>query len=548
MKIKHKLLTSFGILILLSLIIVISNYFTYEAIQNDAQFVNQSGKLRAISYKMAQLSNVAVTSKDTAALTSLKESITQFDNILTDVIEGSAELELAKLKHGETLSQMTDIKDKWENTYKPAYQAVVTSQDGAALSVINKSVAEYVTTINEMVTGYSDYSSAKVFQAKMTNGILCLITLVIGLFSFIILNKGIRRPITDLNADLKDLSEGSGDLTKRIHLKSNDEIGEMTKSFNKFLDNIHTIVKDISKISDVLAENMGAIANTTEELTKSTEMIAGSSMEVAEGSIEQNSKIDSLSLLVGKIKTDIDQVSSKAEQTLYAARDTQKTVNNSGQQMDMQMKELDQFAESIQNASLTVEDLNQSSEEIKDIVDLIHSISSQTNLLALNASIEAARAGEAGRGFAVVADEIRKLAEETSMSAKKISDIVGGIGTKTGNVKASMDELVENTKHQEANMKALAQEMDAVLSKTEMAVGESQEIMKIAQKVNGDFVEIIDSASGIQRVAENNASNSQDVASAVEEQTASFEEVSASIGSINEMTDELIKIVAKFKI
>lgn len=548
MKIKHKLLSAFGILILLSLTIVTSNFFTYEAIQNDAQFVNQSGKLRATSFKMAQLSNVVVATQDPEALSALKESVAQFDQIIQDVMAGNPELELAKLEHEETLSQMNAIKSQWEGRFKPAYVQIINSQDSQALKTINEEVAAYVTTINTMVTGYSEFSSAKVFNAKIANGILSLVTLLIGLFAFFILNKGIRKPISDLNADLRALSEGNGDLTKRIHLKSKDEIGEMTASFNGFLDNIHTIVKDIAKIADVLSENMSAIANTTEELTKSTEMIAGSSMEVAEGSIEQNSQIDQLGHLVTVIKTDMDNVSSKAEQTLSAAKDTQKTVYESGHQMDRQMKALDQFALSIENASDTVEDLNQSSEEIKDIVDLIHSISSQTNLLALNASIEAARAGEAGRGFAVVADEIRKLAEETSASAKRISDIVSGIGQKTGNVKLSMDELVSSTKAQEASMKRLATEMEAVLNKTELAVGESSEIMGIAHKVNGDFGNIIEAADGIKAVARNNAGNSQDVASAVEEQTASFEEVSASIGSINEMTAELTKIVAKFKI
>lgn len=548
MKIKHKLLTSFGVLILVSLIIVTSNFFTYEAIQNDAQFVNQAGKLRAISYKMAQLSNIVVNQNDTEAAKTLSETMSQFEKITTDVLTGSKDLDLAELTHEETLAQMNQVMTTWKNEFKPAYSAVMSSKDVSSLQYINQNVAEYVNTINTMVTGYSDYSSAKVFQAKIVNGILCLLTLIVGLFSFWILNRGIRKPIADLNASLKDLAQGNGDLTKRFNLKSKDEIGEMTKSFNAFIENIHVIVKDISNISDVLAENMNAIANTTEELTKSTEMIAGSSMEVAEGSITQNEKIDRFAQMAGKIQEDVNVVSLKAEQTLYAAKDTQLTVNNSGKQMDAQMLELDQFALSIQTASHTVEDLNQSSEEIKAIVDLIHSISSQTNLLALNASIEAARAGEAGRGFAVVADEIRKLAEETSMSAKQISDIIGGIGQKTGNVKISMDELVSNTKQQEENMRSLAREMEVVFSKTEMAVGESQEIMNIAKAVTGDFDQIMDSASGIQKVAENNASNSQDVASAVEEQTASFEEVSASISAINDMTDELTKIVSKFKI
>ena len=273
-----------------------------------------------------------------------------------------------------------------------------------------------------------------------------------------------------------------------------------------------------------------------------------SSMDVAEGSVLQNTKLEELNSLVEKIKLDIENVSHKALQTLKSSEKSQESVLNGDRQVSVQSDELTMFVDSIKSASNTVEDLNQSSEEIKAIVDLIHSISSQTNLLALNASIEAARAGEAGRGFAVVADEIRKLAEETSVSAKKISEIVMSIGDKTMNVKTSMDELVDKTKIQEQSMETLKIELKEILNVSTVTLNESQEIMGISTKVNDEFNVITHSAKDIQGVAVQNSGNTQDVASAVEEQTASFEEVSANISSINEMADELTKIVGKFKI
>lgn len=548
MKIKYKLLLTFGLLILLSLAIVGINFITYQTMESDANFVNQAGKLRASSYKMAQLANIIVNTKDQDASKSLEASMSLFDEIINDVSEGNVEKGLSIMTHEETKVELKQISEKWNSSYKGAYISVLNSGDKTALELINAEVSDFVNTINDMVTGYSEYSSSKVATAKATNGILLVIALVVGILSFMLLNKGIRNPINALIDDLKALSDGNGDLTKRIESKSKDETAEMIHYFNKFIGNIHGIVKEISKISLVLSDNMNAITNTTEELTKSTEMIAMSSMDVAEGSVMQNNKLDQLNAMVKEIKMDIELVSHKALETLKSSEKSQESVANGDRQVLTQSNELTEFIYSIKSASNTVEDLNQSSEEIKDIVDLIHSISSQTNLLALNASIEAARAGEAGRGFAVVADEIRKLAEETSVSAKKISSIVSSIGDKTNNVKTSMDELVDKTKIQERSMVTLKNELKEILIRTTITLNESQEIMGISSKVNSEFSEITHSAKDIQSVAVQNAGNTQDVASAVEEQTASFQEVSANIGSISEMAEDLTKIVGKFKI
>lgn len=548
MKIKHKLIITFALLLTMTFAIVGINFLTYQTMESDANFVNYSGKLRATSYKMAQLSNVIVEEQSAEAIKELNDSITLFETILLDISEGNNEKGLSKLEHQDTIDKLAVISESWDNSYKKSYELIRDSKDKSALNIINTEVAAYVISINEMVTGYSDYSSSKVVTAKATNITLSIIATIIGLISYIFLSSGIRKPINLLIEDLKALAQGDGDLTKRIEINSKDEIADMIGYFNEFIANIHGIVGDIAKISNVISENMNSITNTTEELTKSTEMIAMSSMDVAEGSVIQNTNLEQLNNFAQKIKGEIENVSKKAMQALKSSEESQTSVEKGDDQVKMQALELNQFVESIKDASTTVEDLNQSSEEIKAIVDLIHSISSQTNLLALNASIEAARAGEAGRGFAVVADEIRKLAEETSVSAKKISEIVTNISDKTVNVKSSMNLLVDRTKSQEQLMELLKLELKEILEKTSVTLDESKGIMLISTEVDKGFLEIITSAKDIQNVAVQNADNTQDVASAVEEQTASFEEVSANISSINEMAGELINIVSKFRI
>lgn len=548
MKIKHKLINAFGILIVLAFVIVAINFNTYQTLASDANFVNEAGKLRATSYRMAQLANMAVSGEGIGTTEELGNAVKLFDEILTDISKGNPAKGLEVLNHAPTEDKLKAVVASWEETYKSAYLEVMNNGDSASLAVINDSVKDYVSHINDMVTGYSAFSSGKVSAAKWTNGVLSVIAFVVGAVSFVFLNKGIRKPIQMLTEELKALSEGNGDLTKRIAIRGKDEVAEMTRYFNTFVGDIHGIVSEISKISRVLSENMNAITNTTDELTRATEMIAGSSMEVAEGSVVQNSKLEDLGNLVNQLKEDISGVSHRANQTLRSSEMSEESVVAGNAQVKIQSDELFSFVSSINDASQTVEELNRSSEAIKAIIGLIHSISSQTNLLALNASIEAARAGEAGRGFAVVADEIRKLAEETSESAKKINDIVSSIGDKTHNVKTSMDSLVERTKIQESSMDTMKKELEKILTRTAITLSKSKDILEISSKVDGEFQTIIHSASEIQGVARQNAANTQDVASAVQEQTASFEEVSANISAINDMAGDLSNIVGRFKI
>jgi len=548
MKIKHKLITTFGILIVASWIIAGVNFATYQTIETDANFVNNAGKLRAASYKMAQLGNIIVQDNDSASREELSSNIEIFDSILDDLINGNEELGLNKLNHEETKNGLIDITNYWEMNFKMDLQSVLETRDEESLKKINGYVTQYVYEINTMVTGYSAYSSEKVANAKVTNSVLLIATFVIGLVLILLLNKGIRKPIDNLRNELQALSEGNGDLTKRIETTSRDEIAEMITYFNRFMGDIHHIIVEVADISHVVAANLSMISATTEELTKSTELIADSSMGVAEGSDNQNRHVEELNDLVQNIKIDIENVSKKAAHTFKLSKETQRSITDGGKQLDVQANGLQAFVTSIHTTSKTVEELNQSSEEIKSIIDLIHNISSQTNLLALNASIEAARAGEAGKGFAVVADEIRKLAEETSVSAKRINHIVLNISTKTINVKGSMDELVDRTVVQEQSMDALKKELSVVFERTDQSLIQSKEITEVSADIDDEFNTIIISAKEIQEIARSNADNTQGVASAVEEQTASFEEVSASISAIDGKAKELLEIVKRFKI
>lgn len=548
MKIKTKLRLTYSILVVLLIGVIGVNFATYNDLASDANFINSSGRLRALSFKMSQLANHIAFENHMHDKEPMKEKMALFEDTIKNIEKGNESLGLEELKHKETKERLQDVKQIWEKEFRPSYESILSSQDLQSLEFINENVDSYVKSLDELVTGYSSYSKSKVVNARYVNIAFLIISVIFAAVSVIYLNKGIIITIGNMAKDLKELSEGNGDLTKRIEIRKNDEIGELTKYINIFIEDVHEIVKDIARMSGIISSDLDSITNTTEEISRANETIAFASQEVSQGSVDQDQKLYELNNLVSELQERLMIVDQKSNIMLEYSKQTEESATGGNDFVNIQSDQLKDFIASIEDASGVVSDLNRYSKNIKEIVELIQNISSQTNLLALNASIEAARAGEHGRGFAVVAEEIRKLAVETDSSASQISKLIGTIGDKTENVNMTMTQLVFNIHTQETFMEDLKGQIQDILERSKTSFEESKEIAQIAQSVSDEFLNVNESAGYIREISRRNSENTQETASSIEEQTASFEEVSANIASLSELSDNLKRIVNNFKI
>jgi len=549
MKIRTRLLTAFILLTFLTVSVVGINIFAFTSLDSDGNFINYSGRLRASSYRMAYLSsNIIMKDKaDGETLDQLMNIIEFFDSTLEDLSQGNNELGLKKLNNEDIEMELDGIKEKWVKVFRPAYLNIANNGDKSSLKII-ENIEEYVVSINEMVNRYSEISQRKVTMAKAFSGGALAIFIILAVFSAVIILKGVISPINLITGELENISSGDGDLTKSIQLKSNDEIGMLTKYFNQFVSNIKNIVILISNSSDTLVSSLDSISSTSDELAKATEMIAISVQDVSDGGIEQETMAKALTQLVEEMSKDIQQVISNAENLLKASEGSKDAAQDGNVTIKNQVKELSKVIESSHKVTDTVNSLETYSQDIGGIVAIINSISHQTNLLALNASIEAARAGEAGKGFSVVAEEIKKLAEETAKSTVSIIEIVSNITGQTLEVKKYMDEMTDKINIQAVSMESVQNKLNEIVDKSNNTYESSKEIYEINKSIYNNFNIINDSANKILDVVENNSYNAQDVAAAAQEQTASFEEVSASIASLNELSRKLKDVVSKFKV
>ncbi|TDT72554.1 methyl-accepting chemotaxis sensory transducer with Cache sensor [Hypnocyclicus thermotrophus] len=294
--------------------------------------------------------------------------------------------------------------------------------------------------------------------------ILSFIIIIISWLIFRLILRKIVKPLEEVNRNMKLIAEGEADLTNKIQIVSNDEVGELAEYFNKFLDKLHDIIYEIKQLTIVLTDRNTQIHNIMDNIIKGRESEYLHQLEerLEAGTIHLQEYIDRVldnvrnqTAASEESLAAIQQISAASQESKLKTNDVSKNseiainVSVSGHKKITDMNgQMSTIRNSVDSAEKEINKLVKSSQIIGDITVAINAIAEQTNLLALNAAIEAARAGEAGRGFSVVAEEIRKLAEQTNKETKKIEKIVSNIQKQIENVKEAnidIDNKVEFT-------------------------------------------------------------------------------------------------------
>ena len=350
--------------------------------------------------------------------------------------------------------------------------------------------------------------------------VLFVISLIVAFIILILINRFIIFRITRLNDKIKDLAEGEGDLTKRIKVRANDEIGEIAKNINKFMDKLQEMIREIRDGTRLLETNSHNLSSASVQMSATSQRVNKNTKEVA-------SAIDSLAQA-------IDGVAKSSENINMLATDVSEINAQLLEDIEARVERMQQNARFAKEAIEQINTVGEASKEIGQIVNVINEIADQTNLLALNAAIEAARAGEAGRGFAVVADEVRKLAEKTQHATEEIRNTINKMQSYT-------NAAVEKTERTG----------DVILKEAEQAKVDKTNIENAVMKINNVISEVNSTTAATEElsstVAEVNL-QMQDISKATEENAQIVESVSKAAEELNAIADNVGRLVSRFKI
>ncbi|MDK2897451.1 MAG: methyl-accepting chemotaxis protein [Candidatus Atribacteria bacterium] len=516
----------------------------------------------------------------------------------------------------EIIPQYEKARSEWEALSKQVVDGRLSdTREGRALAIDLtlgsakeqfEKMRGYLDQLTEINLALAEEENVEAKAAYQANVFLVSVLLAVGVIVGVILSIFITRSITNPLSKLLRATEAAaqGDLTAQVEIRSQDELGRLGQSFNVMLGSLRDLTTGIVNTASTLAASSQELNSSVQEVSKATQEIAQTITQIAQGSGEQSEEIEKIGERAREVAQQaktiqsstkhnlelLQKMKSALELNLNTLSDIRETINltaqesktsrdeaQRGQEFLLVLEEnINSIAQATQDVGQSISALDERSQEIEKMVELITGIAEQTNLLALNAAIEAARAGEAGRGFAVVAEEVRKLAEESGKAADQISELVAEIKEDTQRAVERMDRAGQQVKEGVNQEQAVNQNFARIIASVERTINKiealssnftnaetslretaqnseevaslSEDSTSLIEKVTDHIVGINESISSVASVSEENAASSQEVSASAEEQSAALEEITSATESLARLAQELQNMVAKFRL
>ena len=535
--IKSKVISFLCVFTVFMLVVVGATFYGVSMQSFDTILVDLAGRQRMLSQKIVMKSLSLSSSLETEASNveevrgSLLKTISLFDTSLIALRDGGTAIGsdgneiVVPGSKGDTNLQLIAVTEVWHQMQEQLNiiadpQADIYSVEFArAIVAVEKNAAPLLKESNNAVQGMKADSMKKINILKTVQFTALFLTIIISALAWFFSTKVLFKPLNKVVNMFKD-AEVEGDLTVRLDVLYDDEVGALSTSINKFLEKLQGIVTKV--------------VSTTHSVASASSELSATSGEISKGAEEQSAQSERVATAMSEMSATVAEVAKNSQTAADGARDAQTVAGKGGEVVSTAVIGIEELTALVERTAGEVKQLGENSEQIGEIISVIDDIADQTNLLALNAAIEAARAGEQGRGFAVVADEVRQLAERTTKATSEVRERIGKVQSETAMVVTSMEEGATKS---EEGIKLVREAGEAL-----------KEIVQSVDSVSSMIQQIATAAEEQSSTTNEISTNVEGMAQITVETSSKVQSNSAAINGLNETFDGLRTLVEGFKV
>lgn len=559
MKIKPKLLIMFTILLVIPGIVV--SYFGFQNTKNSVDELTEKGLKGNVelAFELIEAYNLAVESGaitiDEAQEEVKRQLIGEKQSDNTRKLTGKFQLGengyfVIFDDQGNTIGHPTiEGENVWDEQYNGVYfiqEMIKQAQNGGGLTYYNFPLPNDPNAVRGKVT-YTEQSphwgwiigvnlyeheySTESSYLIITTIITLVVTVLIGLFFGNFFANHLSRPLNIIMERANEIANGNLQLDE-IKLNTKDEISVLAVSINTMMNNLRNLIHQIIEVAQKIGDDSSQLVQSSEEVKLGSEQIAATMQELSTGTETEAQLAMELANSMGVFGAKMEAVNDSGIKLRRGFSETLQLTDEGQDVMETSVNQMKSINKIMQLTVEEVQNLEQESEKISELVSVIQDISEQTNLLALNAAIEAARAGDHGKGFAVVADEVRKLAEEVADSVTDITNIVNGIQKETSTVTNALEEGYKEVETGTQSIIETGDTFDGIANAV-------NEMVRNIEEATDNLADISKESEEMNKMIEDIAAISEQSAAGIEETTASAEESSNAMGEFTTFANDL---------